>query len=341
ENGSLKRILFDGGYIEGGVYHFYLTDYLGNVSTVADATGNLVQQNRYYPFGLPTAETGNSEQDKQPYKYNGKELDRTNGLNWYDYGARMYDPALCRFLTMDPLAEKRYPFSPYTYASCNPVNRVDPNGMLDDWVRNKETDEYVWMDNVTSENDTPEGYWYVGSNDEDILKDLNLITEFDSQTSVNKGFGVDGDEGVVLIMGSNVVTKSSLFVSADISQKQENVSPNNVNGKTFEGVTFTTNVSQTAMGANADYSSLPQGHFTVGYGTMHSAPLLHPQKPVVYQQGMTPKTASIHFSAGSINRNKYFSTAAIKMGTTNANLLYTKPVNIEWNLMRNLLFVSK
>ena len=129
ENGSLKRILFDGGYIEGGVYHFYLTDYLGNVSTVADATGNLVQQNRYYPFGLPTAETGNSEQDKQPYKYNGKELDRTNGLNWYDYGARMYDPALCRFLTMDPLAEKYYGISPYAYCLNNPVRFVDPDGM--------------------------------------------------------------------------------------------------------------------------------------------------------------------------------------------------------------------
>ena len=128
ENGSLKRILFDGGYIEGGVYHFYLTDYLGNVSTVADATGNLVQQNRYYPFGLPTAETGNSEQDKQPYKYNGKELDRTNGLNWYDYGARMYDPALCRFLTMDPLAEKYYGISPYAYCGNNPVRFVDPDG---------------------------------------------------------------------------------------------------------------------------------------------------------------------------------------------------------------------
>ena len=130
ENGSLKRILFDGGYIEGGVYHFYLTDYLGNVSTVADATGNLVQQNRYYPFGLPTAETGNSEQDKQPYKYNGKEQDNRNGLNWYDYGARMYDPALCRFLTMDPLAEKYYGISPYAYCLNNPVRFIDPTGEI-------------------------------------------------------------------------------------------------------------------------------------------------------------------------------------------------------------------
>ena len=30
ENGSLKRILVDGGYIENGIYHFYLQDHLGN-----------------------------------------------------------------------------------------------------------------------------------------------------------------------------------------------------------------------------------------------------------------------------------------------------------------------
>ena len=41
----------------------------------------------------------------QPYKYNGKEYDGKKGLNWYDYGARMYDAALGRFTTVDPSAE--------------------------------------------------------------------------------------------------------------------------------------------------------------------------------------------------------------------------------------------
>jgi hypothetical protein len=37
-----------------------------------------------------------------------------------------------QWITPDPLAEMRYNFSPYIYASNNPINRIDPDGMLDD-----------------------------------------------------------------------------------------------------------------------------------------------------------------------------------------------------------------
>ncbi|MBD8388704.1 RHS repeat domain-containing protein [Dysgonomonas sp. BGC7] len=128
EDGVLKKILVDGGYIdmETGEYHFYITDHLGNNRLVAKADGTVVQKNHYYPFGMEFAE--NSGDSDQPYKYNGKELDKMHGLNMYDYSARYYEPAIGRFITVDPLAEKYYSISPYAYVANNPIKFVDTDG---------------------------------------------------------------------------------------------------------------------------------------------------------------------------------------------------------------------
>ncbi len=124
ENNTLKRILVDGGYIEDGNYYFYVRDHLGNNRIVANREGSVLQSTEYYPFGLSFATS--TEADKQPYKYNGKELDTNFDLNWYDYSARHYDGM--RFTTVDPLAEKYYSISPYAYVVNNPLRFVDPDG---------------------------------------------------------------------------------------------------------------------------------------------------------------------------------------------------------------------
>ena len=69
-------------------------------------------------------------QGVQPYKYGTKELDRQNGLDWYDSQARMYDPLLGRTPTMNPLSEKYYSISPYAWCAGNPVRLVDPTGQF-------------------------------------------------------------------------------------------------------------------------------------------------------------------------------------------------------------------
>ena len=69
-----------------------------------------------------TYRTGNA------YKYNGKELDRMHGLDWYDHGARHNDAAIGRWHVMDPLCEKYYDVSPYAYCAGDPVNAIDPDG---------------------------------------------------------------------------------------------------------------------------------------------------------------------------------------------------------------------
>ena len=126
ENGSLKMLLNEAGYISfpDKKFHFYLKDHQGNIRVVADKDGNVEETNDYYPFGgLFTASRG-----VQPYKYNGKELDRKNGIDWYDYGARHYDPAIGRFTTVDPMIDKYYPLTPYGYCGGNPICHRDEEG---------------------------------------------------------------------------------------------------------------------------------------------------------------------------------------------------------------------
>src|SRR5574344_1962542 len=80
-----------------------------------------------YPFGNTFADASTG-QSLQPYKYNGKELDRMYRLDRYNYGARNYDAAICQWTSVDSLAEKYYNVSPYVYCGNNPINAIDPDG---------------------------------------------------------------------------------------------------------------------------------------------------------------------------------------------------------------------
>lgn len=126
EDGVLDKILLENGYYQDGNYYFYVRDHLGNNRLVTDAAALVVQSNHYYPFGMSFGES--TGQEKQPYKYNNKELDDRAGLNWYDYSARMKED--WGFTTQDPLAEKYYSISPYAYVMNNPMKYIDPDGKI-------------------------------------------------------------------------------------------------------------------------------------------------------------------------------------------------------------------
>ena len=94
---------------------------------VVSQSGSVEQTNHYYPYGALFAESTNG--DVQRFKYNGKELDREFGLDWYDHGARHNDAAIGRWHSIDKNAEKYYSISPYAYCGGDPVNFGDYDGM--------------------------------------------------------------------------------------------------------------------------------------------------------------------------------------------------------------------
>ena len=147
ENGQLSKYLFAGGYatIANGqpTWHYYVQDHLGNNRVVINHSGNLEQANHYYPFGAIYGDAAYLD-NTQRYKYNGKELDRMHGLNYYDYSARQYDPLLCRFTQMDPKAEEYFGINPYAYCANDPVNAIDPDGR-DYWYTNDKEQIYAFL----------------------------------------------------------------------------------------------------------------------------------------------------------------------------------------------------
>ena len=100
------------------------------------------RQNNYYPFGLKhqgynSIANNNRNEAAEKYKYGGKEWNEELGLNLYDFHARNYDPAIGRWLNVDPLAEEFYEWNPYAYTFNNPINFTDLTGMAPEDIRIK------------------------------------------------------------------------------------------------------------------------------------------------------------------------------------------------------------
>ncbi len=141
-------------------YEYQLKDHLGNIRTSFTCeTGApvLTEENYYYPFGLsfPIKNAAITNQ----YLYNGKELEKFNDLNWYDYGARFYDPQLGRWHVVDPAGEYQ---SPYIYCGNNPINATDPDGCFDDWYKDA-NGEMKFDPNIHSQADLSHNGNYLGS----------------------------------------------------------------------------------------------------------------------------------------------------------------------------------
>ncbi len=108
---------------QNGDSYVYLYNHIGSVVGLTDSSGQLVTRYQYDAFGSLQYSSGAVSNS---YFFIGREYDEKSEL--YNMRARNYDPETGRFTTRDPLTNY---FSPYVYAANNPVNLVDPTGLIE------------------------------------------------------------------------------------------------------------------------------------------------------------------------------------------------------------------
>jgi RHS repeat-associated protein len=162
---------------------FELSNHLGNVlATVSDKkipvssnntsidyyTADVVSATDYYPFGMQMpGRTFTQANSAYRYGFNGKENDNeVKGQgNEQDYGMRIYDPRVGRFLSVDPLTPKYPELTPYQFASNRTIDGIDRDGL-----------EYC-PTIPRFQTDAGNGWDYVAAVDNGLVDVLNLVPQ--------------------------------------------------------------------------------------------------------------------------------------------------------------------
>jgi RHS repeat-associated protein len=143
-----------------GLRQYELTNHLGNVlATISDkklahddGTGGvdyydaeLSSATEYYSFGWqkPGRNDVYNDYGKYRFGFNGKENDddvKGEG-NQQDYGMRIYDPRVGRFLSVDPITNKYPELTPYQFASNTPIQAIDLDGTEGEYSMDSENEK--------------------------------------------------------------------------------------------------------------------------------------------------------------------------------------------------------
>lgn len=127
------------------------------------------------------------------YLYNGKELQE--GIGQYDYGVRLYDPAIARWNVIDPMAENHYDTNPYHYVLNNPMLYMD----------------YMGLDTTYNGNNMTDEDWHKYKSGSDDI-DLNEVTIRGTKNSPGSGSNWDSFDPFSSFGGSGAFGSAMLLV---------------------------------------------------------------------------------------------------------------------------------
>ena len=190
---TIKYYAFAGQMVamnDGTGLQYFLTDHLGSVVAITDATGTLISQQRYLPFGKTRTDVPSPDAPSTDYSYTAqRDLDPGMG-GLMDYKARFYSPYLNRFIQPDsiiPDPSNPQAWNRFGYVHNNPINFNDPTGhktcdeegyCIENGVktRNRAFDplDRKPMPDIGTNVSVEVGQFYVGPN---IPKDLNEYEE--------------------------------------------------------------------------------------------------------------------------------------------------------------------
>lgn len=322
---------------------YFLTDHLESVRVVATDQNNVLERNDYYPFGKRWDSASLPISDNRD-RFNGKEDQVFIGDDLADYGARCYNKLNGRWLSQDPLADEYINHSQYCFCGNNPISMIDRDGR--DWIRNLETDEYEWNDNVKSREDTPAGYEYIGAFDSDILYDIGVSTNLYYETSSWSPYLSFGTEvpshclsgwggAVVLLLSSfegiiGLQAEGYIKFQVSIGYDSKKVSETNSLGKVFNGIMIQAIVNQIITPSTA-YNGNIEVHMT--NGAIYSTTLLVPQYPVLVNSYTYTMGVDARLPVNAASNNNPISKIVLNAGLDNAqkNVVAGGNMSIKFN----------
>jgi hypothetical protein len=208
-----------------------------------------------------------------------------------------------------------------------------------DWIYSNDDKKYSWRDDINAKSKMPEGYQYVGANNNDILTHMGVSNKYETKTDNNTGVGIaSGDsksgplkEGIPGATSSDV--NADIRIDTNVSNNKKNITDNNKSGKTFNGVTVTAYVSERGSSSSNDISPTSYGILQVETNkSIYTKGLFNPTGAYIKEAGTNATTSSIKITASEINPSNWLQSATITIGRPDQSIVYSSPTTIVFNL---------